>query len=303
MRKEIIGNWKMNGLLDSERTFRELIAGYASPSNAPSPSGDNSTRLTICPPATLLLHFARIASSMNSGIALGGQYCHRAISGSHTGEISAEMLRDSGARLTLVGHAERRAAGDREADVALQLRAALSAGLSAVLCVGERASERAAGGTRTKLREQLRAAIDGCLADACKTDASEISTSEASIANLASLDNALADGRLMLAYEPLWAIGSGETPGYEEIAETCSALAADARDILAERASDGARNGTRDRAWDGTSKLSISVLYGGSVKGSNAASILRHVDGLLIGKASLDAQELLAIVAASNKID
>ena len=263
MRKEIIGNWKMNGLLSSERVFRDLISGYDS-----SCASSNIARLTICPPSTLLVSFSSIASSERSQISLGGQYCHRSLRGSHTGEISAEMLRDSGARLTLVGHAERRASGEDDKEVALQLRAGLCAGLGVVLCVGECQSDRSAGRTRTVLREQLSRALDA--RHSCGIEFHE-------------------DSFLMVAYEPLWSIGSGDTPGSAEIAETCGALVEDARAALSSGVS-----------GEVLSSLDISVLYGGSVTSANAASILPIVDGLLIGKASLQAAELLAIVALAS---
>ena len=273
MRKEIIGNWKMNGLLSSAGDFRELIAGYAS---------SDFARLTICPPATLLATFAQIARAQGSRISLGAQHCHRAASGSHTGEISAAMLVDSGAQLTLVGHAERRAAGEDDEAVAWQLRAAWSVGLTAVLCVGENQAEREAGNSRAVLREQLRGALTGYSAgNPIKLPAEHFSFDEDGLASFAE--------DLMLAYEPLWSIGSGKTPSAAQISETCDALSDDVRPLL---------SGTPL----GQATIKIPVLYGGSVTSANAAMILPHVDGLLLGKASLQAAELLKIVATANAL-
>ena len=273
MRKEIIGNWKMNGLLSSEVVFRELISGYASTDFA---------RLTICPPATLLATFSQIARESGSRISLGGQHCHRAASGSHTGEISASMLRDSGARLTLVGHAERRAAGEDDDEVALQLRAAWSEGLTAVLCVGEQQAAREAGNTRAILREQLSRALVGFSAsNPIKLPAEHFQSDEGGLMSF--------DGGLMLAYEPLWSIGSGKTPSTAQINETYDALRDDVRALL---------SGTPL----GQPTNEISILYGGSVTSANAEMILPLVDGLLLGKASLQAAELLAIVSVANAL-
>ncbi len=213
--------------------------------------------ILICPPATLLSRMADRAG--NGAIALGGQDCHAAASGAHTGDVSAGMLADAGANYVIVGHSERRADhGESDADVAAKASAALEAGLRPVICVGETLEEREAGRTLDVVRGQL----DGSLPP-------QIAAADA----------------IVIAYEPVWAIGTGRVPTTEQIAEVHDALRAG----LADRLGDGARD--------------IRLLYGGSVKPSNAAEIfaIGNVDGALVGGASLKAADFGGIITALDQ--
>lgn len=247
MRKLIAGNWKMNGLLaqlEDIAAIGEAVAAH--------PSVDTA----LCIPATLI----RPAAGRFPGMAIGGQDCHMAISGAHTGCISAEMLADAGARLTIVGHSERRAAqGESDADICGKALAAKAAGLSAIVCVGETEAERDAG--------QAEAVVLGQLAGSLPDAAPEAKLS----------------GWLSVAYEPVWAIGTGRIPSIEDVAAMHAAIRAA---LVARFGSDGA---------------AIRILYGGSMNGDNAASLLAipNVDGGLIGGASLKAEKFLPIVAAA----
>jgi triosephosphate isomerase len=241
-RKLVAGNWKMNGLGASAAMLDALAAA------APSPACD----VLICPPATLI---ARLAGR---GVAIGGQDCHPDPTGAHTGDISAEMLRDAGAEAVILGHSERRVDhGETDALVAAKTRAAWRAGLLAIVCVGETEAERDAGSTLDVVGRQLAGSIpDG--ADAA---------------------------RLVVAYEPVWAIGTGRTPTLEEIAEVHRFL----------RASLAARLGATEAAG-------VRLLYGGSVKPGNAAAIFAtpDVDGALVGGAALSAADFAPIVLAAG---
>lgn len=231
------GNWKMNGLRADLEELRVLIAAQSSP----------DCGVLICPPATLLPLMADLAKG--SRVLLGGQDCHSSKSGAHTGDISAAMLADAGARHVILGHSERRADhGERSEHVADKVRAAHAAGLIAIICVGETEAERDAGTTLDVVLTQLRQ-----------------STPEA--ANAANT---------VIAYEPVWAIGTGRTPTLEQIAEVHDALRAAVPDA------------------------EMSLLYGGSVKPGNAAEIfgLTNVDGALVGGASLKAVDFGAIITA-----
>jgi triosephosphate isomerase len=206
----------------------------------------------ICPPATLLARFADIAKG--SPVAIGGQDCHSEASGAHTGDIAAEMLKDAGATAVIVGHSERRA-DHQESDAAVRAKAlaARRAGLTAIVCVGETRFEREAGATLARVERQLEQSLpDG--ADA---------------------------GNLVVAYEPVWAIGTGLTPTPADVAEVHGLI----------RATIVARFG---KAGEG-----IRILYGGSVKPANAQELLTvaDVDGALVGGASLKAADFLGIVA------
>jgi triosephosphate isomerase len=243
-RKLIAGNWKMNGV---KASLVELDAVLA---NAPKVAAD----LMLCPPFTLVAAMA--AKAAGSAVAIGGQTCHPAPSGAHTGDVSAEMLADAGARAVIVGHSERRADhAETDAAVRAQAEAAWRAGLVAVLCVGETEAERDAGDTLAIIGEQLAESVpEGATAD-----------------------------RLVIAYEPVWAIGTGRTPTIEQIDEVHTFI----RSELAGRFGEGA--------------AAMRILYGGSVKPANAAEIfsVADVDGALVGGASLKAVDFLAIAGAA----
>ena len=207
--------------------------------------------ILICPPATL------IAACKGLPFGIGGQDCHTEKSGAHTGDISAEMLADAGATAVIVGHSERRADhGETDALVAAKSSAAYAAGLTAVICIGETLSERENGTTLTVIERQLNGSI---------TD----------------MANA---GNTVIAYEPIWAIGTGKIPTLDQIAEVHAFIRAQ----LASRFTDGA---------------SFTVLYGGSVKASNAQDIfgVANVDGALVGGASLKVADFSPIITALEK--
>jgi triosephosphate isomerase (TIM) len=239
------GNWKMNGLEASAAELEKMMAGY----------GDLRRKidLMVCPPATLIAAFADIAK--NSGIAIGAQDCHPEAFGAFTGDISAEMLADAGASAVIVGHSERRIYhNETDGEVHKKVLAAWRAGIAAIACVGETRAEREAGQTLNVIGRQLSASLpDGANAD-----------------------------RLVVAYEPVWAIGSGLTPVTGDVAEVHRFIRAQ----LAQRYGDAASG--------------IRILYGGSVKPANAKELLAaaDVDGALVGGASLKAQEFLGIAAA-----
>ncbi|MDB5563013.1 MAG: Triosephosphate isomerase [Hyphomicrobiales bacterium] len=243
----IAGNWKMNGLrasLDEVTRLKDLLktgaASYCS--------------IAICPPATLLA--AMSTQAAGSGIAVGGQDCHQAASGAHTGDISAAMLADAGARYVIVGHSERRADhGETDALVSAKASAAIEAGLIPIICVGESEAERKAG-----LAAKI---VGGQLA--------------------ASIPDAAADADFVVAYEPVWAIGTGLTPTSAEITAMHDNL----------RAQLAARFGKKG--------ATIQLLYGGSLKPGNAREILaiENVNGGLVGGASLLANDFFAIISAA----
>ncbi len=247
IRPLVAGNWKMNGLkaqLAEALRVRDAVSGAG-----PGPAAD----VMICPPVTLLSALADAAKG--SRLLVGAQNCHTQMSGAHTGDISAEMLADAGAVAVIVGHSERRAGhGERDRDVRCKVEAAHRAGLVAIVCIGETGGERAAGLTIEVVRRQLEGSLP---AGATAADT-------------------------MVAYEPVWAIGSGLTPSRADVAEVHSAI----RTALAERF--GAEG-------DG-----MRILYGGSVKPANARELMSipNVNGALVGGASLKAEDFLAIVAA-----
>ena len=239
----IAGNWKMNGLAKdglalADGLARLMRAGGGAPAD-----------LLICPPATLVRAVAeRVAGS---GLLVGGQDCHGKASGAHTGDISAVMLADAGASHVLAGHSERRADhGESDATVRAKAEAALAAGLIAIVCVGETEAERNRGATLDTVGRQLAGSLPGA-AHAANT---------------------------VVAYEPVWAIGTGRTPTVAEVAEVHRFL----RARLVERSADGA---------------GFRILYGGSVKPENAAELLAvaDVNGALVGGASLKADGFWAI--------
>ncbi|MCH2248868.1 MAG: triose-phosphate isomerase [Cognatishimia sp.] len=239
-RKLAAGNWKMNGLGAS---LSEL-GGIAAASTT-------QTDVLICPPATLITRAVAEAGS----VAIGGQDCHANTSGAHTGDVSAEMLKDAGASHVILGHSERRADhGERDADVAAKTDAAWGADLVAVVCLGESLEEREGGTTLDVIKTQLAGSLpDGATA-----------------------------ANTVIAYEPIWAIGTGKIPTLEQIAEVHDFIRAEL-----EARFDAEGSGVR-------------VLYGGSVKHSNATEIFAtsNVDGALVGGASLKASDFTAIIAA-----
>lgn len=243
MKKLAAGNWKMNGTAAALSEVSALLAAHPAP----------GCEMLLCPPATLVAQMAALAAG--SALAVGGQDCHAKASGAHTGDISATMLKDAGAAYVILGHSERRADhGEQDALVLAKAEAAVAAGLVPVVCIGETEAERDAGTTLAVIGAQL----DG------------------------SVPAASTAATLVVAYEPVWAIGTGRTPTLEQIAEVHAFL----RDRLTARI--------------GAEAAGVRLLYGGSVKPSNAVEIFAvpHVDGALVGGASLKAADFGAIVAA-----
>ncbi len=237
------GNWKMNGTGASLSEIEALKAAHPDP----------SVEILICPPATLVERMSAVAKG--SAVAVGGQDCHAAEAGAHTGDISAAMLTDAGATHVILGHSERRADhGETDANVRAKTEAALMGGLVAVVCLGESLDEREGGKTLDVIGTQL----------------------------AGSLPDAITGANTVIAYEPIWAIGTGKIPTIEQIAEV--------HDFI--RAELVKRYGAEGEA--------IRVLYGGSVKPSNAAEIfaVENVDGALVGGASLTAQDFSPIITA-----
>ena len=237
----VAGNWKMNGLKAQLGEAESVVAGVG---------GGAGCDVMICPPATLI---ALMKSISGDNILVGGQDCHALETGAHTGDISAEMLKDAGAAAVIVGHSERRADHDeRSGDVKAKAAAAHRAGLTAIICVGETAGERAAGLTLKVVERQVRG----------------------------SLPSGADAGNTVIAYEPVWAIGTGLTPTVGDVAEVHGFL----RDLVAAEAGDGA---------------GMRLLYGGSVKPANAAELMAvdNVNGALVGGASLKADDFLGIIS------
>ena len=236
MKTLIAGNWKMNGLRAQVEEARTIADGLTEAHRA-------ACDVLICPPATLL---APMREAVGDALMLGGQDCHAEESGAHTGDVSAEMLADAGASHVIVGHSERRA-DHRETDAHVRAKAvaAIRAGLTPIVCVGETREEREAGRAEAVVREQLK--------------------------------GSLPEGGFVVAYEPVWAIGTGLTPTTDDIRAMHAAI--------------------RDAVGGG-----VPILYGGSMKPSNAREILSvtEVGGGLIGGASLKAADLLGIVAAAE---
>jgi triosephosphate isomerase len=248
LRKLVAGNWKMHG------TSSDLgqIEGIASAA-AQIPSVD----VALCVPATLIERAVRAVP----GFAIGGQDVHQAEKGAHTGCVGAAMLLDCGASLTIVGHSERRdAQRECDADIRAKAEAALASGLGVILCVGESLAEREQDRAVSTVSAQL----------------------EASLPHGNSADAGVPD-RLAVAYEPIWAIGTGKVASCDDIAEMHRAV----RERLAATYGDAGRQ--------------VRILYGGSVKASNAAEIFEvaDVDGALVGGASLTAEEFVPIIAAA----
>ena len=247
LRPLIAGNWKMNG----SRAQAEALIADLKARRAAQP--DLAADLLVCPPAPYLMQAAKLAE--DSGIMVGGQDCHPKVSGAHTGDLAAAMLADCGCRYVIVGHSERRADhGESSVLVAAKATAALGAGLAAIVCVGETEAERDRGATLDVISSQLEGSVPA----------------DAEAANL------------VIAYEPVWAIGTGRTPTPEDVA----AVHAHIRGLLKAWFKDGAE---------------MRILYGGSVKASNAASLMQvaEVNGALVGGASLKAEEFWAIALAA----
>jgi triosephosphate isomerase len=245
IRPLIAGNWKMNGLRASLGEFEAMLAGASDVAG--------KADLLVCPPATLIAAFAEKAQG--KVITVGAQDCHPKASGAHTGDISAEMLADVGATAIIVGHSERRADhGESDVLVRQKAEAVWRAGLTAIVCIGETQHQRDAGQTLDICRGQL---------------------------NVSLPEGAKADN-LVVAYEPVWAIGTGLTPTAADVEQIHTFI----RELLIARfSSEGAR---------------IRILYGGSVKPSNAEELMAvaNVNGALVGGASLKAADFLAIARA-----
>jgi triosephosphate isomerase len=243
IRPLIAGNWKMNGLKASAAEFDAMLAGAAGLAARAD--------LLICPPATLVAGFAERARA-STALSVGAQDCHPKTSGAHTGDISAEMLADAGARAIIVGHSERRADhAETDALVRQKAEAAWRAGLTALVCIGETRKQRDSGKTLEICGTQL----------------------------LGSLPDGSTAANLVVAYEPVWAIGTGLTPTVKDVEQVHRFI----RQSLTLRFAD---EGSR-----------IRILYGGSVKPSNAAELMAvaDVNGALVGGASLKAADFLAI--------
>ncbi len=244
VRPLIAGNWKMHGSLRESAALAEAVrAGAAA----------GAAELLVCPPFPYLHTVAALLPGQ--GVAVGAQDCHAAAKGAHTGDVSAQMVRDVGCTHVILGHSERRADhGESDAAVLAKAEAALAAGLVPVVCVGENEGERLAGEAEAVVTRQL----DG------------------------SLPDGFAGAGGVVAYEPVWAIGTGRTPTESDIAAMHAAIRA------------------RLRARFGEAGGTLRILYGGSVKPANAAAILalENVDGALVGGASLVAADFLAIAGA-----
>jgi len=246
MRSLIAGNWKMNLLKADGTALATALAGHM--------KAARGFDMAICPPAQLLGPVA--ACLAGSSLGLGGQDCHAKTSGAHTGDISAAMLVDIGCGYVIVGHSERRADhGESDAVVRVKAEAAQAAGLIAIICVGETEAERDAGKATVVVESQIR--------DSVPAGASAANT--------------------VIAYEPVWAIGTGKTATTEDIAE----IHGHARGVLGQIMGDGD---------------AVRILYGGSVKPGNAKEILavKDVGGALVGGASLVAEDFIAIGEAAS---
>jgi len=248
-RKLIAGNWKMNGLRADLQTVQEVA----------SKAGEGAAfpELLLCVPATLLPLAAEAASG--TPLRVGGQTCHSHEKGAYTGDISASMLREAGAAYAIVGHSERRTMhGETDEIVATQAAAAIKSGLKAIVCIGETLAEREAGDTLAVVNGQLNG-------------------------SLSAIEDA---GALVVAYEPLWAIGTGKVATPAQIAEVHDSV----RRFLAERFGEAGQG--------------VRILYGGSLNPGNAAEILpiSNVDGGLIGGASLKAADFLSIYETARAL-
>lgn len=240
----IAGNWKMHG----------TSAALAEAQAVAAASRPDGVRVALCPPATLVERMSRVLSG--ASVLVGGQDCHPEPQGAHTGDVSAEMLAEAGAQLVILGHSERRAMhGESDEVVAAKVGAALRADLEPVICVGETLSDREGGKTLDVVTWQVRR----------------------------SLPEMLSGRAFTVAYEPVWAIGSGLTPSLADIEEVHGAIRQTLTDMF------------------GPAGASVAILYGGSVKPGNAAEILAvpEVGGALVGGASLKATDFLGIIAGA----
>lgn len=246
MAKLLVGNWKMNGVKASLYEAG-LIAGAAHSAMS------HAVQLAICPPATLLAGLSEAVSG--TGLLTGGQDCHEKVSGAHTGDISAAMIKDAGGHFVIVGHSERRADHGETSDlVRAKAQAGLEAGLVPIICVGETRAEREAGQAEAIVLGQ----VEG------------------------SVPETFQEGGLVIAYEPVWAIGTGLVPSAADVLAMHHAIY---HSLVGRFGNLGA---------------SVQLLYGGSVNGTNAGELLRldHVDGALVGGASLTADGFLKILQA-----
>ena len=244
IRPLVAGNWKMHG---SRASTRALVGGFLDRLGRGGPPG---CEIAVCPPAPYLAEVAAMLSDVPS-VALGAQDCHPARAGAHTGDVSADMLRDVGCAYAIVGHSERRADhGEDGALVRAKAEAVIGGGLRAIVCVGETLADREAGRADEVVDRQMRE----------------------------SLPQGAAAGNTVIAYEPVWAIGTGRTPGLADVAAMHGRIRAGLEGL------------------PGSAKQ-IRILYGGSVKPENAREILAaaEVDGVLVGGASLDADDFWAI--------
>lgn len=248
-RKLIAGNWKMNG---SRASAVELARGIVEHVRKTPPSCD----VLVCPPAILIEAVAEV--TRGSPVAVGGQDCHTAPSGAHTGDIAAPMLKDAGCGAVIVGHSERRTNhGETDALVRAKAMAAHAAGLLAIIAIGETLAQRDAGATAAVVTGQLRG----------------------------SLPEGATAANTVIAYEPVWAIGTGRTPSTADVAETHAVIRREAAAILGREQAEALR-----------------ILYGGSVTAANARELLAlpDVDGALVGGASLKVEQFAAIIAAAG---
>ena len=250
VRPLVAGNWKMNGTRDSLDQIKSIAEGVKGPMAA-------KVEALLCPPATLL--YVATALCTDSPLAIGAQDCHEKESGAHTGDISAAMIADCFGTYVIVGHSERRTDhAESDAMVRAKAKAAHAADLTAIVCIGETAAEREAGQTLDVLKRQLAGSVP---------------------------DDAVAENTV-IAYEPVWAIGTGLTPTVADVTEAHAFM----RGELVSRF--------------GAAGKSMRILYGGSVKPSNAVELMgvANVDGALVGGASLKAQDFLAIYGAYKEL-
>jgi triosephosphate isomerase len=250
IRPLVAGNWKMNGTAASLVELRAIGHGFMS-------GLDAETDALICPPASLIARAYEVVKT--TPVKVGGQDCHAKESGAHTGDLSAEMLKDAGASHVIVGHSERRTDhGETDAVVRAKAEAAWRAGIVAIICIGETKAERELGSTLDILSRQI----------------------SGSVPSTATSHNTV------IAYEPVWAIGTGLTPTVQDVAEAHAHIRAELKELLSAEAG------------------KTRILYGGSVKPSNAVELLsvKNVDGALVGGASLKAVDFLGIAEAYQSI-